>query len=315
MTTTAPFVVDPELQGITIAYRNNALIADAVLPRVSVGKKEFEYTVYPTEERFTIPETLVGRKGIPNEVEFGGTRTAAAVRDYGLDDFVPNDDIVQAAAGINGGVHNPFGHAVEATTDLILLDREKRASDLIFAAGTYPAGRKSTLTTTAQWSDYTNSTPQSAILTALDAPLMRPNVMVIGQAAWTILRQHPKLVKAVNASSGDAGAITREDLARLLELEEVIVGQSRLNTAKPGQAASISRVWGKHAAFIYRNRSANTERGVTFGVTAQFGPRIAGQMPEPKRGLRGGVTVRVGESVKELVCSAESAYFFENCVA
>lgn len=315
MTTTAPFVVDPELQGITIAYRNTDLIADLVLPRVPVSTKEFEYTVYPTEERFTIPETLVGRKGIPNEVEFGGTRTAAAVRDYGLDDFIPNDDITQAAAGINGGVFNPFGHAVEGTTDLILLDREKRASDLIFTAATYPSGRKSTLSSTGQWSDYTNSNPQSAILTALDAPLMRPNVMAIGQAAWTILRQHPKLVKAVNGNAGDAGAITRQQLAELLELEEVLIGQSFLNTAKPGQTAALSRVWGKHAAFIYRNKQANTQRGVTFGITAQFGPRIAGQMPEPKRGLRGGVTVRVGESVKELVCSAESAYFFENCVA
>lgn len=307
----APFVIDPELQGITLAYRNTSLIADNVLPRVPVSKKTFEYNVFPTAERFTIPETLVGRKGVPNEVEFGATRTPGATKDFGLDDFVPNDDITQAA----GTNYNPLGHATEALTDLVMLDREKRAADLVFALNTYPSNRRTTLTSTAQWSDYTNSNPQSAILSALDTPLMRPNVMVIGQAAWTILRQHPKLVSAVLGNSGDKGTITRQALAELLEIEEVIVGQGWINTAKPGQTETISRLWGKHCSFIYRNRNANSERGVTFGYTAQFGQRIAGQMQEPKRGLRGGITVRVGESLGETIASSESAYFFQNCVA
>jgi hypothetical protein len=38
-------------------------------------------------------------------------------------------------------------------------------------------------------------------------------------------------------------------------------------------------------------------------------------MPEPKLGLRGGVRVRVGESVKELVIAKDLGYFFENAIA
>lgn len=308
MTNTAPFPIDPELQGITIAYRNSTLIADAVLPRVPVGKKEFKWNKFAQDERFTVPNTLVGRKGMPGEVEFGATEEASFTRDYGLDDFIPNDDIEQAPAN-----YNPLGHAVEGITDLILLDREKRASDLLFTKANYT--NAATLSSTGQWSDYTNSDPQKAIMTALDVPILRPNVMTIGQAAWTILRQHPKLCKAINRNSGDAGAITREELARLLEIEEVIVGQGFINTAKPGQTPTISRLWGKHASFTYRNKLANTQRGITFGITAQFGSRIAGQIPETKRGLRGGITVRAGESVRELIVAADVGYFFENCVA
>lgn len=305
----APFPIDPTMTGIAIAYKNAALIADDVLPIVQVGTKEFKYQVYAKGDAFTVPETLVGRKGIPNEMEFGATESASFCRDYGLDDFIPNDDITQAPPNFN-----PIGRATELLTDLILLDREKRTSDLVFAAGTYPSGNKDTLTSTAQWSDYTNSNPQLAMMNALDVPIMRPNVMVIGQAAWTVLRQHPKLVKAYHGNSGDAGAITRQALAELLEIEEVIVGQGWINTAKPGQTATISRLWGKHTAFIHRNRLANTQRGLTFGLTAQYGTRIAGQIPEPKRGLRGGLTVRSGMSCKELVVASDCAYFFENCV-
>lgn len=310
---TAPFVIDPELQGIAIAYKNPEYIADQVLPRMRVSTKEFEYNVYPTAEMFTVPETLVGRKGIPNEVEFTGTRTPSAVRDYGLDDFVPNDDITQAAAG--GGGYNPLGRAAEGVSELIALDRERRAAALLFTLANWQSDRRTTLSGTGQWSDYTNSNPINAIMNALDVPIMRPNVWAVGQAAWTVIRQHPKVVSAVLGNAGTSGTVTRQQLAELLEIEEIVVGRSYLNSAAPGQTASISRVWGKHSAFLYRNKMADSERGVTFGFTAQFGDRIAGQMQEPKRGLRGGVTVRVGESVKELIVSPESGYFFENCVA
>ena len=39
----APFPIIPELTGIAIAYRNRAMIADLVLPRVTpVSKEEFK---------------------------------------------------------------------------------------------------------------------------------------------------------------------------------------------------------------------------------------------------------------------------------
>lgn len=309
----APFPIDPVLTGIAIAYKNTSLIADNVLPRVPVSTKEFKYQLYEKSQRFTVPDTLVGRKGQPNEAEFGATEAASFVRDYGLDDVIPNDDITQAAAAGNG--YTPVGHATEAITDLILLDREKRAAALVFDDTQYVSGQKATLSGTGQWSDYTNSKPRDVIMTALDVPLMRPNIMVIGRAAWTVLSQHPQLVSSIQANSGVQGKITRQQLAELLELDEVIVGEGFVNTAKPGQTASMSRVWGKHAAFLYRNTLANSQRGATFGFTAQFGGRVAGQIAEPKLGLRGGVRVRAGESVRELICAPDLGYFFKNCVA
>ena len=64
----APFPIDEDLVAITIAYRNMAYIADAVLPRVPVAKEEFKYWNYPIEETFRLPETRVGRRSQPNEI-------------------------------------------------------------------------------------------------------------------------------------------------------------------------------------------------------------------------------------------------------
>lgn len=310
---TAPFPVDPHLQAIAVAYRNPrvALIADHVLPRVFVGKKEFKYWVYDLSEGFRVPDTKVGRRSAPNEVEFSATEQTDSVADYGLDDPIPQDDIDNAA----GTRHNPVERAVEQITDLILLDREKRAADLVFAAGSYNAACRVQLAGTDQWSDAVNSDPIDDIMTALNAALMRPNIAVFGQATWAKLAVHPKVLKAVHGNAGDAGVARRAQIAELFELQDVYVGSGWLDTSKKGQAASMSRVWGKHAAFLHVNPTADTSGGLTFGYSAEFGSRIAGAQPDSKIGLRGGQRVRVGESLKEKVIADRAGYFIQDAVA
>jgi hypothetical protein len=314
-----PFPIQSELTAITLAYQNRRLIADEVLPRTPVPSREFKWLQMGRDQMFTVPETAVGRKGQPNEVEFGGTETAGFVRDFGLDDVVPNEDLESAPAGFD-----PLGTAVTGISELVALDREKRVADLIFNLNTYPSANRATLSGTSQWSDYSNSDPYTAIQTALDGMLMRPNIGVIGRLAWSRLRVHPKITAALAPSAngntltvnGQGAPATLQAVADLLELDQIIVGEAFINTAKPGQTASLSRCWGKHMAFLHQNPVA-TIRGnaVTFGFTAEWGNRVAGSMPEPKVGLRGAQRVRVGESVNELIVASDVGYYFQNIVA
>jgi hypothetical protein len=307
----APFPIDPALTAIAVGYHNQSYIADAVLPRLNPRDKEtFKYWSYPVEESFIIPDTKVGRRGAPNEVTLTATETSSVTEDYALDDPIPQADISNAPAG-----HSPVDRAAMQLADYLELDREKRVADLVFAAGAYGSGYKTQLSGTSQWSDFTNSNPVDAIQTGMDAALMRPNVMVLGQAVWTKLRTHPKIVQAVTGQAVTGGIVSREAVAGLFELEEILVGQSFLNTAKKGQTASLSRVWGKHALLFYRNRLADTQGGVTFGFTYQFLGRQAGSRPDPDIGPRGGVRARVVDSVKELIVAPMAAYFIQDAVA
>lgn len=307
----APFPVEPQMTAIAVAYRNEEFIADRVFPRVPVGVKTFKYLKYTLADRFTIPDTKVGRKGAPNEVEFSATEVEASCLDYGLDDPVPQDDIDQAPAG-----YDPLGNAVEGVMELVLLDREKRAADLAFDATQYAAANKVQLAGNDQWSStHADSDPLADILTGLDACIMRPNIMVIGRAGWTKLSTHSMIAKAIFKAGATAGIATRQQVADLFELEEIIVGQSWVNTAKKGQAMTKARVWGKHCALLRRDRNANTRRGVTFGLTAQYGSRVAGSIADPKIGLRGGQRVRAGETVKEVITANDLGYFIQDCVA
>lgn len=199
--------------------------------------------------------------------------------------------------------------------NLIELDREVRTAALVFAAAQYAAANKITLSGTSQFSDYANSDPLGVIMAGLDACIMRPNVAVMGRAVFTKLCMHPEIVKAVHGNSGDAGIVQRRAVADLFELEDVLVGEGWVNTARKGQAATLSRVWGKHIALIHRNLTAGPNSGLTFGFTAQFGSRIAGATPDKNIGMRGGQLVRAGESVKEVITANDLGYLIVDAVA
>lgn len=323
----APFTIQQRLTQIALTYRNAALIADRVLPRIPVVSQAFKWSKFTVADGYSIPDTRVGRKSVVNQIDWTATEQNDATLDYGLDDAIPLADILtaQAAMDIQGVMPiDPEARSTELLTSLVALDRENRVangSNGLFVLGTYPAANRSTLAGTTQWSDFTNSDPVQAILTALDTPLVRPNVAIFGQAVWSKVRTHPKVTAAVYPSGGNAtgggSAVSRQAFADLFELEEVLVGQSWYNTAKPGQTASMARLWGKHAAFIYRSPNPlSTQGDVTFGFTAQWGDKVAGTIADdPKIGLRGGTLVRVGESVKEVVAANDVAYFYQNAVA
>ena len=100
------------------------------------------------------------------------------------------------------------------------------------------------------------------------------------------------------------------------QLDEILVGEGWVNTARRGQAPTLARVWGKHCALLYRDGMADTRGGrTTFGFTAQWGERIAGSIPDKDIGLRGGERVRVGESVAELITAGDLGYFLQDAVA
>lgn len=305
------FPVDPVMTAIAIAFKNKKMIADQVFPYIPVGKSSFKYMKYNEADAFTLPDTLVGRKGIPNQVDFGGTEETDSCRDYFLDDVVPQSDIDDAPDGVN-----LINNAVSGIMDLILLDREKRCASMVFNASNYAADNKKTLSGSEQFNNFVGSDPIKVISEALDSMIVRANVMVIGSAAYSVLRRHPKICMAIHGNSGDAGIVTRTQLAELFELDEIAVGEAYINSAKKGKTMSLDRVWGKHISLICRDTpDALPQTKMTFGFTARQGKRMAGVIDDPKLGGRGSHLVRAGETVKEVITSDKLGYFIQNVIS
>ncbi|MCT9014611.1 hypothetical protein N6G05_13680 [Cupriavidus gilardii] len=193
-----------------------------------------------------------------------------------------------------------------------------RTSRLVFDPQSY-AGNSETVAATDRF-DAADSDPVEYLLDVLDRLIMRPNIAVIGQSEWRVLRTHPAIVKAVHGNNGDKGAATRQQVAELLEIEDILVGRARVNYAKPGQPGQLKPCWRGGMALIYRDAAAAKVAGVvegsnvTFGFTAQYGTRVAGAKDDASIGLRGGRRVRVGESVKEVICAPQLGFFLKDVI-
>ena len=306
------FVQSKELTALALKYKNpdRVFIADAIFPKAAVGTEAFEYQRIPTGTLFTLPDTRLGELSAWPTVTFSTEKVPASTKDEGIMVPLSNKVIKQAPAG-----SDPKALAVEFATTIMQLRREVRAAALAFTAANHPAGRKTTLAGAAQWSDDT-SNPLAVIRAALDNCLIRPNMLALGQPVWSELATHPRLVKAAGVSESGEGIISRAQLATLLEINEVLVGEAFVNTAKPGEASTITRCWGKHALAFYRDSTVSfATPGVTFGLTAEYGSRVAGTNEEQLMGLRGGVEVYTGESLAELIIAQDCAHFWENAVA
>lgn len=319
-----PFIIDPVLTALAVGFQNPAAsrIADMVLPRYAVGGEKFKWTEYPISEAFNVPDARVGRRGRVQQLEFSGTEKTSEVEDFGLDSPIPFSDIEAAQAARDQGrsQYNPEMHTTTMLTDTVDNIREVRVAGIVHNLNTYAADKRITLTGTSQFSDYANSDPISIIKTAMNSTLVyRPNTLVMGIDVWIKMSSHPKIVNAVKGNVTNAGIVSREEFLNLFAgegVKELLIGEGWYNTAKPNQTVALARSWGKHIALIHKNPMASVEGGgITFGMTATFGTKIAGRIEDKDIGLQGGYRIRSGERIKELVIAKDVGYFIQNAVA
>ena len=317
-----PFPINSVMTAIAIGYRNNAqdLIADLVMPRITVMAEQYKWVEYPLAEMFTVPNTLVGRRGRVERVEFSGEERSGSTKDYGLEDGIPISDIraaaAQRAAGL--GIFDPENRAAEGLANLILLDREVRVAAKVQNPLNYAPARRLVLSGSDRFSD-----PSSKIISTLKAAfaatlIYRPNTMTMGRDVWTAISSHPELVNAIKGNVTSKGIITPEEFVQLFAgegLKRLLVGESFVNINRPGQAAQLSRVWGKSIELLYIDPSIRPEQGgVTWGFTAQYGTRVAGSWEDKDVGLHGGKIIRVGEQVEEQVVARDVGFIIQNAV-
>lgn len=306
----SPYPIAPDLTAISVLYKNKAYIADMVLPRVPVSKQNFTFISYPTDAMFNVMDTAVARRGKPNEVTLDGTETPDFTLDQGLDAGIPQADVDNSDER-----YRPLDTQTLQLSELVALGREQRVANLVFNTASYAAGLATTLSGTGQYSDYVNSDPVVGINAMLDLPLIRPNKLVFGQQSWTGFRSHPRVVQACKGTAQQGGIASRQQVAELFEVDEILVGAARANNAKRGQTPSLARLWGKHIAGIYIPPVLTGQGEVAFGASFEWGSRQVQQWADKDIGMRGGQRIRVGESLKERIIANQAGFMIQNAVA
>lgn len=299
-------VTDPVLGNVSISYRNADYIADKVFPVVTVGKQSGKYYIFD-KSSLSVAESLRAAGSPSNEVEHAyGTATFYA-EDHALKEFIPDEVVDQTDAGLD-----PLVDATENVTERLLIGKEVELATML--TDTTQVTQNVTLAGVTQWSDYVNSDPlidvRNARIAIRGQIFRTPNTLILGQQVFDILVDHPDIIDRLKYSQ--LGVVTEELLARLFQVETVLIGSAGKNSGTEGAVDTLSYVWGKNAVLLYVAPRAGL-RQVSAGYTFQYGaPRVKRWRDEDREGTY----VRVGGYYYDLVLTAVgAAYLIKNAVA
>lgn len=300
-------VVDPALSNVSIRYTNETFIADQIFPTVKVAKQTGKYYVYDKANLRVENSNRAAGSGA-NEVDFGVSPSGTFIcDDHAFKGFVADEIQDQADAALN-----PLVDETETLTEKLMIDREKKLAAVITSSSNLT--QYVALSGTDRWDDYSNSDPigdiRLARTTVHTNTFKKPNTLILGKQVFDILVEHPQIIERVKYSQ--LGVITEELLARVLQVEKVLVGEAGYNGAVEGQTDSLSYVWGKNAIIAYISPVVRIKM-LTLGVTFTYGVR---QVKRWRDEDRCGTYVRVGsDNYVQKVVAAACGYLMQTVIS
>ena len=233
--------IDVALSNFAVKFRNPAYVSDQVFTRVPVQRQSDKYWRFGKEQL----QALIDDLRAPGAAAQRVTQTLSAetyfAEDHALERLITDEERANFDAG------DVEQWVTETLTDKLLLRKEK-----LFAAAvtdTAQVTQNVTLSGTAQWSDFTNSTPTEDIQTGQETIArnagVRANTLILGFPVFSKLRNHPKVVERVQNIR--VGVVREEDLASIFDVQRVLVSQA----LEVDAAGNVGFVFGKHAVLAY----------------------------------------------------------------
>lgn len=239
-------IVDKLLTGVSSAYVPKGFICEEVLPTVQSKQYSGLLGKYGTSH-LRIENSIKGGRGKYRQVETRQyTTTSYLIEGHGLEGFVSKEDYAN--------VEEPFDaerDEVMGLSTVLWLEKEKTLADTLMSTSIIT--QNTTLSGTAQFSDYANSdvlgvttTAQNTVLAAVG---VLPNLVIMDLLVWKVLRYHPQLLDALGFKWNRPGGMSQEEMAKALGVDKVLFGSARYESAKEGQTSSLASVWGKGIVF------------------------------------------------------------------
>ena len=276
--------VDAILTNISVAYLQRAenFIADKVFPVVPVDKQSDKFFKYDKND-WLRDEARVRADG----TESVGSGYNITTDTYYADVFAIHKDIGDQTRANADAPINVDREAAEFVTHRLLMRRElqfvsdfmttgKWATDVTGVSGSPSSGQ------TRQWNDYTNSDPiediEAGKAQILSVTGLEANTLVLGYDTFRQLKNHPDLVDRIKYTSSQT--ITEDMLARMFDIDRVLVSKSVKATNKEGATGAYAFSTGKTAllAHVAPNPGILTpSAGYTFtwtGVSQGLGATI-----------------------------------------
>ena len=306
--------IDAIMTRISVSYAQQAsnFVARRVFPVVPVQRKSDKYFVFDRNDflRDEMRPRVHGEESVGSGYRLStdsyDTEIEALHKDVGYD----------VAANTDAPLNAERNATVYLTQQALLRLERTWASDF------FVTGKWATSTTPAAlWDDYNASDPIGDIETGKETILgaigMMPNKLVLSQAAYAALRRHPDIVDQYKYTTPDS--ITTSMLARLLEVDEVLVARAMRATNVEKETAAYSAIAGKHALLVYAATAPALDTpsgGYTFewsGVSQGLGESVAVRTIDMP--LRKATRYEIECAWDNKIVSSDAGYFYESIVS
>lgn len=266
--------VNAPLTNVSIAYIQDKahFVADKVFPNVPVSKQADRYYSYPKGNWFR-SEAKVRAPGTESA---GSGWTVDNTPTYYAPVVAVHKDIDDQIRANQDPAIDVDRDASIFVTQQLMLKRDKDWQQSYFKTGIWADD----VTPTTLW-DATGSTPIDDITAQISAVHsatgFKPNKLVLGAPVWYLLKNHPDFLERIKYTQ--MAVVGTDLLARVLELDEVLVANAVENTAIEGATDALNFMFGKDALLVYANPAPSLltpSAGYTFSWTGYLGAGAAG---------------------------------------
>lgn len=248
-TAQAVHAVDVPLTNISTAYQqaDDHFIATKVFPIVPVEKQTDKYYTYTKNDWFR--DEAQKRA---DATESAGSGYGLSTAGYSCDVFALHKDIGEQARANADPAIDLEQDATRFLTQRMLLRQEIQWATDCFGTSIWGTD----VTPSNLWSDFTSSDPVEDIElgkeTILSTTGQMPNTLVLGYQTYRKVRNHPDIIDRLKQVMAiDGRTVNEQMLARIFDVQRVLVAKAVKATNIEGETAAYSFVHGKHALLLH----------------------------------------------------------------
>jgi len=294
------------LTDVSVKYQNAAMIGEQLFTPVPVQKNTGIYYEYGKQDLRLYD--LHRAPGSPSkEIEWSVTRSQPFyTEEIAVSMPIPREvEEVQDTPPLDLQVDT-----TEYLTNIILLNIEKKIADIVQNQSLYPTDHKEDIGNA--WGN-DNSDPITKIRQYKNVIrskiIMEPNVLLLGAKVYNRLLDHPKIVDRIKYTQ--LGVTTQELMARIFEVNKLLVGRAVAITSKEGKSETQNDIWGNIAILAYVTPRPGLKQ-ITFGyLFRQRGYRAVETWYNDHR--RSTFVRVIDKFVPKVVCNLAGALLY-NCV-
>jgi hypothetical protein len=255
----------------TVAYEfftqaeQRGFIAQQLMPIFPVPEQSGIYPIMPIDSFLKVQNTARVPHGLYNRGDWTFTTGSYTTREQGWEELL--DDVEEK---LYGSYFDGEMVSTERAVDVLLRGLEKEVVDFVTNATN---AMKAKQNVTTPWSTLASCTPRADVQAALkDARLTSgttPKTLVMNKTVFGNLLEAAELkdyTKYTGTPLMDGVEVQRSMLASYLGIENILIAESIINTAKKGKDAVLSELWPDDTVALIKTSSGGRDlREPSFG--------------------------------------------------